>query len=316
MGALEVVGARIARGRTSACFAAIDGWAAMMRFESIRTTAGVGLLSMVAAGCSSGAGEAKRASPSAGPGPAVSASVAPVATSVGSAARGASAPSGMVLIPAGSFRMGRDDGKPWEAPAHEVKVEAFYLDVNEVTLDEYEACVRAGKCPNARASANDKEFCNGGKADRRNHPVNCIGFKSAGAYCASVGKRLPTEAEWERAARGDDGRLFPWGNEKPNQDLLCFARLQEKLGTCEVGKHDKGNSPFGVHDMAGNVSEWTSTPYCRYDDPQCKTEAHVARGGSWDYTNPANLTATGRTSGDPDNEKDLVGVRCAKDGPK
>jgi sulfatase modifying factor 1 len=160
----------------------------------------------------------------------------------------------MAKIPGGKLKMGRDDGKKSEAPAHEVTVKDFFIDTREVTVAAYRECVAAKKCP----EPTDDEFCNFHKKDRDNHPINCVDFKSAEAFCAFAGKRLPTEQEWERAARGDDGRKYPWGAEEPNMDLLCWKRLKEKLGTCEVSSRPKGASPYGVLDMAGNVNEWTS----------------------------------------------------------
>lgn len=215
----------------------------------------------------------------------------------------------MVRIPGGTFKLGRDDGKKSEAPAHEVTVKDFELDTYEVTVEAYRACVSAKKCPEPK----DEEFCNFHKADRGKHPINCIDFKAAEAYCAFAEKRLPTEIEWERAARGDDQRTWPWGNGEPNADLLCWKRLKEKLGTCAVGSRSRGASPFGAQDMAGNVNEWTSSKYCPYSTPDCETDEHTGRGGSWDYTNPANVSTTTRAGGSPEHARDLLGVRCARD---
>lgn len=215
----------------------------------------------------------------------------------------------MAFIPGGTLKIGRDDGGKSEAPAHDAVVEPFFLDLTEVTVKDYAACVDAKKCDVAETG----EFCNTGKSDRTNHPINCINFRSAEAYCAFVGKRLPTEEEWERAARGDDGRLYPWGTTPaPNSDLICWKRLGEKLGTCEVGSHPKGASPQGVQDLSGNVNEWTSSKFCAYAQPDCKTDLHSGRGGSWDYTNPANVSSVTRAGGGPDHARDLLGVRCAQ----
>jgi formylglycine-generating enzyme required for sulfatase activity len=214
----------------------------------------------------------------------------------------------MVLVEGGKFTMGIDDGKPNEGPAHEVTVAAFYMDVHEATVAEYRRCVGARKCP----PAGEGEFCNGLRDDREKHPINCIDKGSAEAFCAFSGKRLPTEEEWERAARGKDGRRFPWGDAAPNQDVLCWKRLEERLGTCEVGTKTGGASPFGVEDMAGNVFEWTSSKHCSYKEPSCETEEFVGRGGSWDYTNPANVTATSRAGAPASHRRDLLGVRCVK----
>lgn len=234
-----------------------------------------------------------------------SASAAPDA----SAAPAVSAPKGMAFIPGGKLKIGRDDGGKSEAPAHEVTVASFFLDLTEVTVRDYATCVDAKKCDVAETG----EFCNGNKPDRANHPINCVSFRSAEAYCSFVGKRLPTEEEWERAARADDGRLYPWGSTPPpNSDLICWKRLGEKLGTCEVGSHPKGASSHGVQDLSGNVNEWTSSKFCAYSQPDCQTELHSGRGGSWDYTNPANVSSVTRAGGGPDHARDLLGFRCAQ----
>jgi formylglycine-generating enzyme required for sulfatase activity len=227
-------------------------------------------------------------------------------------------PPGMVLVPAAKLRMGVDGGKENEGPAHDVEVAAFYIDKLEATSAEYRECFEKRQC----GAAGEGEFCNGLRPERDKHPINCIDKASAEAYCTFRGKRLPTEEEWELAARGTDGRVFPWGDEMPNQDLLCWDRLEEKLGTCEVGAHPAGASPYGVLDMSGNVFEWTSSPYCRYGeqpsgDPSkpsgCDGSQYSGRGGSWDYSNPRNVTATSRAGGPPAHKRDLLGVRCVKD---
>lgn len=279
------------------------------------------LLVCLAAGCS---GAEQPSSAPVDSAPALSASAGTPATSAPSASAAASArqpgaPPGMVRIPSGTFKMGRDDGKKIEAPAHEVTVKEFLLDVHEVTVSEYRACFEAKKCPEPKEKKRGKDdedagkFCNFDKKDRASHPVNCVDFDAASAYCAFVGKRLPSEEEWEYAARGTDGRRYPWGDQEPNMDLLCWKRLKEELGTCEVGSRPKGASPFGVLDLAGNVSEWTSSKYCPYDKPSCDTTERAGRGGSWDYSNASNVTATTRGAAEPGFARDLLGVRCAKD---
>lgn len=217
-------------------------------------------------------------------------------------------PPGMVQIPAATFKMGFDGGSKSEAPAHEVSVRSFFLDKLEVTSSEYRECVERKQCP----PPGEGEFCNGLRPERDKHPINCVDKDSADAYCAFRGKRLPTEEEWELAARGTDGRLYPWGDTPPNQDLLCWKRLDEKLGTCEVGSHPGGATPHGVQDMSGNVFEWTSSRFCRYGEA-CDTNQFSGRGGSWDYSNPANVRATSRAGGPPGHKRDLLGFRCAKD---
>ncbi len=217
-------------------------------------------------------------------------------------------PEGMVLVAGATFKMGSDRGEPNEGPAHDVTLGSFYIDKLEATVAEYRACQDRGAC----VPPGEGEFCNGLRPERDKHPINCIDQASASAYCQFRKKRLPTEEEWELAARGTDGRIYPWGNAEPNQDLLCWKRLKEKLGTCEVGAHPAGASPVGALDMAGNVWEWTSSAHCGYRS-KCDTSELVGRGGSWDYSNPANVTTTARAGGPPGHKRDLLGVRCVKD---
>ncbi len=216
-------------------------------------------------------------------------------------------------IPAGTLQMGSEDGDADEKPVHEVKVAAFQLDETEVTVKAYEACVTAQKC----APPNKGGDCNWGKADRADHPVNCVDFEQATAYCASVEKRLPTEEEWEYAARGSDGRKFPWkGGDPANQ--LCWNGEGNEMGkgkhpsTCPVGSYPAGASPFGILDMAGNVWEWTSAPYCPYDKPDCGDARKVIRGGAWNNLVPSFVRAQDRTKEAATTRNDNVGFRCAK----
>ena len=203
----------------------------------------------------------------------------------------------MCLVPPGTFFMGCNsgDGKcpsnsldnnclPSEHPCHVVHVPEFWIDRTEVTVAAYGMCVDAGSCEIPDTSL---PHCNWkdrvGKAD---HPINCVGWAWAGGYCAFVGKRLCSEAEWERAARGDDGRLFPWGNDEPLEATgrlgQPVANLADETGrksnpswgdaylkgyddgfadTAPVGSFPLGASPFGPLDMSGNVQEWVEDRY-------------------------------------------------------
>jgi len=204
--------------------------------------------------------------------------------------------------------MGDDAGDTFARPAHAVTVGAFEIDVTEVTARDYEACVMARRCvpPNGALSPH----CNWGHADRAEHPINCIRWEQAQAYCEFVGKRLPTEDEWEYAARGPEGRPYPWGTAAPAQQL-CWGRGAMAAGTCEVASHPASKSPFGLLDMAGNVWEWTSSQACLYDGTRCQ-DAHVYRGGSWFSADPAELRASARAYVGP-LPRDDIGVRCARD---
>jgi formylglycine-generating enzyme required for sulfatase activity len=215
----------------------------------------------------------------------------------------------MVRIPAGTFLMGSPDGvgAPSQHPQHGVQVASFELDVTEVTTAAYTACVTGGKC----TAANTGLFCNYGKPDKGNHPINCVDWNQATTYCSSVGKRLPTEEEWEYAARGTDGRSFPWGHDAPGAQV-CWNRLRSKQGTCPVASFPSGRTPNGVLDMAGNVWELTSSAYSEDYSKGRTSTARVARGGSWDIEHPGYLHNAYRTRGEP-SERDLItGFRCAR----
>ncbi len=211
----------------------------------------------------------------------------------------------MVRIPAGSFMMGSEDGDVDERPVHNVTLASFEMDVTEVTVKAYKACVDAGRCSKPDTGG----FCNWGRVHRDTHPVNCVDWTQARAFCSWAGKRLPTEEEWEYAARGTDGRTYPWGNDAHDATRLCSTRSQ---GTCEVGQFLPGDSPFGLHDMAGNVWEWTGSRYCSYSKPGCSEAAHVHRGGSWNYDSPSFVRAANRVRYDPSLRNDFLGFRCAR----
>lgn len=181
-------------------------------------------------------------------------------------------PDGMLLVPAGKFVMGAVDwGELDERPAHEVELPAFFLDANEVTNEDYGRCVEAGVC---RAPTPDSAEKNKVGPDSRfrgpKQPVSSISWEDAKTFCSWNGKRLPTEAEWERAARGDDARRFPWGEEEPT---AAHATFRSSV-TTDVGTHPDGDGPFGHHDLAGNVWEWVDDVY----DPFAYEREGAARG--------------------------------------
>jgi formylglycine-generating enzyme required for sulfatase activity len=174
---------------------------------------------------------------------------------------------GMCFVPAGPFWMGCNSDFDYnceddESPYHEVTLSAYYIDRTEVTELEYSKCVNAGECHIPGTSDNRGNWNDIGRV---NNPVNCVNRIMAGKYCSWVGKRLPTEAEWEKAARGTDGRKYPWGNTYPNLDLAAFhpgTGDWESTGTSDVcTKSPAGDSPYGLCDMAGNVREWVADWY-------------------------------------------------------
>lgn len=261
--------------------------------------------------------------------PAVSASTqAPMSEPASaSAAPAASTPEGMIAIPAGVFTMGNDKEGAGDRPAHKVTLKSFYMDKTEVTADAYQQCLDAGACT-ARNVHPKKGHpasvygCNLEK-DRGNHPANCVDREQAEAYCTWAKKRLPTEAEWEYAARGTDERDYPWGKDAPascTQAVLSGigGECAQRKGTMPVGSAKDGPSPFGLLDLAGNVFEWVADGYAPYEagersDPLVPpgNKKGIIRGGSWDYSAQAAKT-TFRTSWISDAGNASIGFRCAR----
>lgn len=221
-------------------------------------------------------------------------------------------PTNMVYVPGGEFLMGSDKGDEYERPRHEVKVKPFFIDRYEVTCDEYEEFIRATghTAPPGWINAHHPP----GKA---RSPVTGASWDDANAYARWAGKRLPTEEEWEFAARGTDGRRYPWGSEWKSRMANADTSAHGHGGTAEVGEH-KGSSPFGAFDMAGNAWEWTATDFATYPGGQSATppqnEQKVVRGGSW-KSNKNQATTTFRIgmAGRGGSEYSDIGFRCAKD---
>ena len=243
----------------------------------------------------------------------------------------------MVKVPDGWFQMGCapqdqlcfDD----EKPAHRVWTAAFEIDRTEVSNGAYQGCVDAGECK--PQPWNSCEVWTGGRWQltsvlsdafrATDHPAVCVDWRMAGAYCAWAGKRLPTEAEWEKAARGVDGRMWPWGN----QAIDCkLANMADETGfgcgameTDPVGSRPGNASPYGALDMVGNVWEWVAD---RWEDSYRRRgrevrsptgpatgDSRVYRGGSFRGETPA-ARATVRGYETEDNANDAVGFRCAR----
>ena len=239
----------------------------------------------------------------------------------------------MILIPEGEFTMGTDTGAPNEGPVHTVFLDAYRIDKVEVSYAHYVAFLNAvGRTTDEEGDEMIALGLSGMLQIRQtkdgtfeltssqvvDHPVFDVTWHGAKAYCEWMGGRLPTEAEWEKAARGPAGRTYPWGNEEPNASLLNFdANLG---GTTPVVRYPSGKSPYGVLDMAGNVWEWVQDRYSsRYyaESPKRNPQGpdtgniHIIRGGSWDDDALSMRTTlrflVGSAYADPD-----LGFRCAR----
>jgi len=243
---------------------------------------------------------------------------------------------GMVAMPSGG----------WSDPPRSPEVfhvAPFCLDLTEVTVDAYKGCVDARVCTEphlVRPSGVREPQCNWGRPDRGRHPINCVDWYQASAYCASVGKHLPSVAELEWAARnGDEGTLYPWGDAAPSASLVnacgpeCFPRTRpmvyDQLGqpvpedsdrplyaeddgfvdTAPVGSFPKGDNRWGVHDLAGNVFEWTAT---KLDGPA--PPLFFLHGGSYRVSSfyAGVLKSFGRGHAPATDHAGSLGLRCAR----
>jgi serine/threonine-protein kinase len=222
-----------------------------------------------------------------------------------------SPPEGMVYIPGGKFIMGRNDGAPDEGPAHEVEIKPFFLDAQEVTNQDYRRFIDV----TGRTAPKHWKFNGSYLPDDATLPVTYVSWDDAIAYAKWSNKRLPTEAEWEYAARGGDkGFLYPWGN----QWQAGYANVDRKDQTkpAPVRSFEKDVSPFGIHDLAGNVSEWVQDSYSERYGAKPDQQFRVYRGGNF-LDAPERGTSTYRWYDFPVLTRDVdafrVGFRCAKD---
>ena len=254
------------------------------------------------------------------------------------------APAGMALVPGGTFLMGSESGFPDEAPVHRVRVEPFYLGLTEVTVADYQRCVDEGHCAPASTRASWPElfpneadawsqFCNAHVSARAQHPINCVEWGLADAYCRAHGWRLPTEEEFEFAARGGaEERTFPWGEQPPDETRLnacgpecsplvsairgsgwlhLYERPDPWGGTSPVGSFPAGRGRWGHLDLSGNVWEWTSTLYCPYENPGCFSDERVVRGSGFLQVNLLKTRATRRNQDTEWHASGDSGFRCA-----
>jgi formylglycine-generating enzyme required for sulfatase activity len=246
----------------------------------------------------------------------------------------------MDYVPAGEFIMGSDPNEPhfWgaEAPRHTIYLDAFWIQRTEVTNGMYLGCAAAGTCPppeQSNSNTHPDYFNNPAFAE---YPVIYVTYMAAEAYCQWIGGRLPSEAQWEKAARGTDGRLYPWGNQELDSnranfcDAGCPNTNEEEIETAfndgyqdaaPVGSYPAGASPYGALDMAGNVLEWVADWYAAdyygksaRENPTGPESGyrHPIRGGSW-YSGRGGLRAAARASLKPDGFYETLGFRCAMD---
>lgn len=217
------------------------------------------------------------------------------------------------LVPAGSFEMG--DDVHWVR--HEVHLDAFYIDVYEITIARYAKFLHA---------TNKAQAPDGGdqlRPEQGELPVTGVNWYGADAYCRWAGRRLPTSAEWEKAARGVDGRNYPWGDDEPSAERAGIVKAGDEFrhqgGLVNVGSRDAGKSPYGVHDLVGNAAEWVADWYAESGSlnphnpkgPETGTEK-VIRGEAR-LLHPEGVYSTFRMHGSPDEGYENMGFRCARD---
>ena len=234
-----------------------------------------------------------------------------------------------VKVPAGEFWMGCAPQDPEcesdEKPGRSVYLDAFRVDRTEVTVAQYRACVDDKVC--SSSGLTEYPTCTWGRSGRDDHPINCVDWNQARTYCRWAGMRLPTEAQWEKAARGTDQRLSPWGNAKAS----CHYAVMEHRGkgcgaggTMPVGSRPAGASPYGALDMSGNVWEWVADWYApntyrsaRYRNPSGPSNGSVRvfRGGSWLGDGPRLLRSSYRLRDRMKHRYDYLGFRCVRSSP-
>ncbi len=225
----------------------------------------------------------------------------------------------MAFIPTGEFAMGSDRGQDDEQPVHRVSVKAFYLDTQEVTVARYAEFLVSQK-PDPPFKWNE---ATSGSND--NKPVVGVNWYDARDYCRWVGKRLPTEAEWELAARGTEGRIYPWGDIHPTRGHANagHSKWHGYDTLSNVGQFELGKTPNGVYDLAGNlwewVADWYDATYYQFsprDNPAGPSAGplRALRGGAWNNDAKA-IRSANRAGYAPDARRNDVGFRCAKDAP-
>ncbi len=266
--------------------------------------------------------------PTASPIPTVKAKLPPAQAALGDSWTSPVDGMELVYIPAGDFQMGCDpahngvhDCFSDELPLHTVTLDAYWIDKTEVSNAQYAMCVADGACdaPNDKSSYSQSAYY--GNTSYDNYPVINVSWEDASKYCKWAGRKLPTEAQWEKAARGESVLAYPWGDDEPTCDLVngYVGGAMCTGDTTAVGSYVDGASPYGVLDMAGNVWEWVQDWYdgdyysnqTEFTNPTGPSNGtyKVVRGGSFYYN--ADLRAAGRYYGSPDGRGDILGFRCA-----
>jgi serine/threonine-protein kinase len=238
----------------------------------------------------------------------------------------------LLFVPAGDFRMGSENGEQDEIPVHTVSLDAFWIDQTEVTNAMYAGCITAGGCNqpiSTRSSTRESYFAN---PEFDDYPVLQVSWNDAKAYCEWAGRRLPTEAEWEKAAGWDEAaqsqRRFPWGDSSLDGsqanfcDVNCPREVKNSAfddgfgDTAPAASYPAGASFYGAYDMAGNVWEWVEDSYDAYPgntvgNSDFGTTFRVVRGGSWFFPNETTFRSANRAPNDPAQPNDAIGFRCA-----
>jgi formylglycine-generating enzyme required for sulfatase activity len=226
-----------------------------------------------------------------------------------------------ILVPGGTFDMGSDTGYPDEQPVHAVTIPDLEMTKTEITVEQYRVCVDDGAC----TALDTGSYCNWDEAGREDYPANCVDWYQAVDFCEWIGTRLPSEAEWEYAARsGGQNIEYPWGNQSPTCQYAVMDDGQNGCGlggTWPVCSKTDGNTAQGLCDMSGNVWEWAQDWYhdsytgaptdgSAWESPA--GDVRVVRGGSWSYNIIEYLRAASRLWLDPTFRYHDVGFRCGR----
>lgn len=223
----------------------------------------------------------------------------------------------MILIPAGTFIMGSNQAER-EKPHHEVMLDSYYVYKHPVTVAQYQKFCRERGRDMPAAPYFNPHWVHG------DHPVVLITWQDATSYCVWAETALPSEAQWEKAARGTDGRIFPWGNDWDIQKVCSEVKAPNRVkGTDSIGSYPLGVSPYGIHDMAGNVAEWCRDWYDEtfYQSAEARmknpvnlkvSDFRTLRGGSYYQANSDYFRCANRGMSDPDNTFASAGLRCVR----